>query len=131
MTAEELQQLLAAGNTTLELQLQYFGSSLRGTPQWKRARRSELLDLIEELGMPTFFFTTSAADIHWPDLQLLLMKHEGEEAEDGIVESRGKNSRAVRNPHVVSAFFVRHCQLLIDHVINSEGHLKNYWLIFE
>ena len=73
ISAEELQELLAGGNRYIENQLHYFASSLRGTPQWKLARRFELLDLIEEVGMPTFFVTTSAADLHWPDLQLLMM----------------------------------------------------------
>ena len=131
MTAEELQQILDAGNRSLEGQLQYFGSTLRGTPQWKNARRFELLDLIEELGMPTFFFTTSAADIHWPDLQLLMMRHEGAVVEDGNINSAGRNGRVVRNPHLVSAFFTRRCQLLIDEVVNGDGHLKNHWVIFE
>ena len=131
MTAEELQQLLAAGNRSLEYQLQYFGSTLRGTPQWKRARRAELLDVIEEMGMPTFFFTTSAADIHWPDLQLLMMRHEGATAQDATIDNTGRNGRVVRNPHLISAFFVRRCQLLIDQVVNSRGHLKAHWVIFE
>ena len=123
MTAEELQQILDAGNRSLEGQLQYFGSTLRGTPQWKNARRFELLDLIEELGMPTFFFTTSVADIHWPDLQLLIMRHEGAMVEDGNINGAGRNGRVVRNPHLVIAFFTRRCRLLIDEVVNGDGLL--------
>ena len=60
ISAEELRELLTGGNRSIENQLHYFASSLRGTPQWKHARRSEPLDLNEEVGMSTFFFTTSA-----------------------------------------------------------------------
>ena len=95
ISAEELHELLAGGNGPIEHQLHYFASSLHGTPQWKRARRSELLDLIEEVGMPTFFLTTSAAARHWPDLQLLMMQQEGA-ATDGSVVDDGRNDRVVR-----------------------------------
>ena len=131
ISAEELQQVLAGGNRSVEHQLHYFASSLRGTPQWKRARRSELLDLIEEVGMPTFFFTTSAADLHWPDLQLLMMQQEGTATDDSVVDDAGRNGRVVRNPHVAGAFFSRRLQLLLEHVVNSEGQLQHYWAIFE
>ena len=43
----------------------------------------------------------------------------------------GRNGRVVRNPHVAGAFFMRRLQLFLEHVVNSEGHLKHYWVIFE
>ncbi|KAF0310335.1 hypothetical protein FJT64_018670 [Amphibalanus amphitrite] len=125
ISAEELQQVLAGGNRTIEHQLHYFASSLRGTPQWKRARRFELLDLIEEVGMPAFFLTTSAADLHWPDLQLLMMQQEGAAVDDIVVDDGGRNGRIVRNPHVAGVFFSRRLELLLEHVVNSQGHLKH------
>ena len=131
ISAEELHELLAGGNRSIENKLHYFARSLRGTLQWKLARRSELLDLIKEVGMPTFFLTTSAADLHWPDLQLLMMQQEGAAADGNAVDDVGRNGRVVRNPHVAGAFFTRRLQLLLEHVVNSEGHLSHYWVIFE
>ena len=113
ISAEELHELLAGGNRSIENKLHYFARSLRGTLQWKLARRSELLDLIKEVGMPTFFLTTSAADLHWPDLQLLMMQQEGAAADSNAVDDVGRNGRVVRNPHVAGAFFTRRLQLLL------------------
>ena len=45
-------------------------------------------------------FLTSADDLHWLDLQLLLMPLEG--AETGAIDDAGSNDRIVRNPHGAS-----------------------------
>ena len=131
MSAEELQRLLSGGNTSIQNKLMYFGSSLRGSLQWKKTRRSELLDLIDEKGLPTFFITLSAADLHWPDLQSMMMRHELASTDIDIIDDAGRNGRVVRNPHFVAAFFVQRCQFFLTTVVNSEGKMKDYWLIFE
>ena len=59
------------------------------------------------------------------------MRNEGEIADNDVIDGAGRNGRVVRNPHIVGAFFTRRCQYLLDIVINREGHLKSYWLIFE
>ena len=57
--------------------LQRYVSKVQGTNQYWYQRLQELLALLEQKGCPTFFFTFSAADSHWPDLQRLLQNDEG------------------------------------------------------
>ena len=98
-----------SGSRAIEFGLTHFGGHIRGTLQWKLSRRLELYDMVEFIGLPTFFLTLSAADAHWPDLQLLMKRHEGGNAEDfsDTVDDAGRNGRVVRNPHFAGAFFIR------------------------
>src|SRR5579859_661171 len=41
------------------------------TPFWQR-HRSQLIQMIEQIGSPHLFFTLSAADLHWPQLHRII-----------------------------------------------------------
>src|SRR5579859_1133061 len=41
------------------------------TPFWQR-HRSQLIQMIEQVGSPHLFFTLSAADLHWPQLHWII-----------------------------------------------------------
>ena len=77
MTLEELRNLLQLGDTATCYRLFLFGSQLRGTAAWKRARRAELLDMMDAIGLPHFFITWSSADVQWDLLQQTLQQSEG------------------------------------------------------
>ncbi len=70
MTMEELKQMVnsMSANQTVN-RLQRYVSKVQGMNQYWYQRLQELLALIEQKDCPTFFFTFSAADMHWPDLQ--------------------------------------------------------------
>ena len=69
--------------------------------QWKLSKRLELADMMAFLGLPTFI-TFSAVDLHWPDLEYLLKKHEeGSIPPNAEIDEAGRNGRAIRNPHLV------------------------------
>ena len=71
--------------------------------------------MISFIGMPTFFITFSAADLHWPDLQYLLQRHEeGPLPADAEIDEAGRNGRVIRNPHLVDAFFVKRIELFFE-----------------
>ncbi|KAK3917121.1 Serine--pyruvate aminotransferase, mitochondrial [Frankliniella fusca] len=44
------------------------GSRLRTTKSYWNSRCGELLDMVQQIGDPTVFFTLSAADYYWPNL---------------------------------------------------------------
>lgn len=50
----------------------HYASSLRGTKQYWQRQRSRLLSMVNTLGVPTIFFTHSAADLQWPELAKLI-----------------------------------------------------------
>jgi Tfp pilus assembly protein PilN len=76
MTMEELKQMV--NSRSANQMMNRYVSKVQGTNQYWYQRLQELLALIEQKDCPTFFFTFSAADMHWPDLQRLLQNDEGE-----------------------------------------------------
>ena len=70
---------------------------VQGTNPYWYQRLQELLTLIEQKGCPTFFFTFSAADSYWPELQRLLQNEE-----DATQTERGQ--AVIDNPHLTDWF---------------------------
>lgn len=46
----------------------HYATSLHGTRQYWMRQRSRLIAMVDTLGLPTIFFTHSAADLQWPEL---------------------------------------------------------------
>ena len=118
MSLDELQELLRAGDSAISKRLFHFGAGLRGTPSWKGARRGELLDMMDTLGLPHFFMTWSAADTQWNRLQALLMDAAGEESAE--VNDAGRNRRVNEHPALVNAWFVKRTELFME-TIGKKG----------
>ncbi|KAK3929433.1 Bifunctional lycopene cyclase/phytoene synthase [Frankliniella fusca] len=59
-----------------------YGSNIRGTREFWSSRSNELTALCDFLGLPTIFFTASAADMRWPRLKELICEHQGLSAVD-------------------------------------------------
>ena len=132
MSLDELNELLQHGNKSIEIGLMHFGSNIRGTKMWKVSKRLELKDMIDFIGPPTFFCTCSCADVHWPFMQKLLKRHEEGPLPDDIeIDERERIGRVSRNPHLVSAFFVKRFKLFIEEIINKNNNLAHHWAIFE
>jgi len=45
-----------------------YAANITNSDAYWTKRRNELLATIEQRGLPTFFFTFSYANLHWPDL---------------------------------------------------------------
>ena len=129
---EELRNLLRSGNKALEFGLTHFAGHIRGTLQWKLSKRLELHDMVDFVGLPTFFITLSAADSHWTDLQIMMKRHEEGNSTNFTeeVDDAGRNGRVVRNPHMVDAFFIKRLRLFLEHVIGHDK-MNHFWFIFE
>lgn len=57
-------------DSQLAEELLHLGSSMRGTrPYWNKCHLELTSYMINQIGSPTFFFTLSAVDTKWPDLQ--------------------------------------------------------------
>ena len=99
-------------NPGLIKKLMFYNSNLRGTRSYWYARGQELLSMVEQLGLPTLFFTLSAADLHWPDLFQLLAPDE-----DLDTMSEAKRRKLVeQNPAKVDAFFSERGETFITEV---------------
>ena len=98
MTIEELREMVnSMSGKQMVHQLQRYVSKVQGTNPYSYQRLQELLALIEQKGCPTFFFTFSAADSYWPELQRLLQNEE-----DATRSERGQ--AVIDNPHLTYCF---------------------------
>ncbi|CAB4017851.1 ATP-dependent DNA helicase PIF1, partial [Paramuricea clavata] len=125
MTMEELKQMINSMSANQMVnRLQRYVSKVQGTNQYWYQRLQELLALIEQKACPTFFFTFSAADMHWPELQRLLQNDEG--------ASRSERAQAViDNPHLTDWFFMQRLQEFVRHWLNGVLDAEWHWYRFE
>lgn len=56
----------------------HYGASLCGTEQYWFRQRSRLISLVDTIGLPTTFFTHSAADLQWSELAHLICPDEAD-----------------------------------------------------
>ena len=59
---ESLQQLIRTE------QAYKFLKNIRGSPAYWQSELYDILAMLQSLGIPTFFLTLSAADLHWPEM---------------------------------------------------------------
>ena len=65
---ELVNQLQDMPNDKISDRVARFGSSLCRTCSYWNKSKTELTNMINQQGTPTFFFTLSAIDTKWPDL---------------------------------------------------------------
>ena len=104
-----------------------YGAKIRASKPYWSQRCGELVDMIEQLGMPTVFLTLSAADYHWPDQFRFI---------DPLVDfstltERDRKALNHDNPDKVDFFFVKRAELFIDYVLKPIFGLKDMWHRFE
>ena len=81
--------------------------ALRGTSQFWFKQRSRLISMVDTLGMPTVFFTHSAADGQWPELARLICSDKK--------DSSTSRSKAVSdNPAIADWFFYHRISKFVD-----------------
>ncbi len=102
----------------------HYASALRGTRQYWFRQRCRLVSMIDTLGLPTIFFTHSAADLQWSELARLMCPE--------VPESSASRSRALNdNPAIPDWFFheriVRYIEAFYIHVLG----VTDFWLRFE
>ena len=81
--------------------------------------------IISHVGAPTFFFTFSSADMHWPDLHALFSSS----LSDTTPESRRQN--IINNPHITDWFFTQRLENFIKHWLYNSLDAEWHWYRFE
>ena len=64
----DLQRLIFNGQAFLFLQ------QILGSPPYGKKFQNEVLAMVKQLGMPTWFMTLSCADLHWKELLTIICK---------------------------------------------------------
>ena len=110
LTTEDLQQMAANGNSSVFLSKisRYLRNITGSTAYWQKAKE-DLKAIVTHAGPPTFFFTFSSADLHWPELHTLFKS----DNTDPTVENRREN--VINNPHITDWFFTQRLESFIKH----------------
>ena len=72
-------------------------SNITGSNAYWHKAKEDLKAIISHAGPPTFFFTFSSADMHWPELHALFSTDS-----DNTAENRRQN--VINNPHITDWF---------------------------
>ena len=71
LTVDELRDMVGREGEAFSNRVLHYAASLRGTRQYWFRQQSRLISMVDTLGLPTIFFTHSAADLQWPELAYL------------------------------------------------------------
>ena len=91
LSLDELRDMVGRQGESFCNRVLHYAASLRGTKQYWFRQRSRLLSMVDTLGLPTIFFTHSAADLQWPGLANLICPDN-----PGCISSRTK--AVIENP---------------------------------
>ncbi|KAK3922134.1 ATP-dependent DNA helicase [Frankliniella fusca] len=101
----------------------YQSSNIRGTKPYWKTRTGELMDMVEELGLPTIFLTLSCADLHWPDLFRVLTGNE----DNSKLTEKERRDLLQKNPYIVDSFFHERVECFIETILKPKFKVLDYW----
>ena len=124
LSLDELRDMVGREGEAFSNRVVHYAASLRGTKQYWFRQRSRLIAMVDTLGLPTIFFTHSAADLQWPELAHLICSE--------APQSRSSRTTAViENPAVADWFFHHRVQKFIEVFYVGILGATDYWMRFE
>ena len=124
LTVDELQDMVGIEGESFSNRVLHYASSLRGTRQYWFKQRGRLISMVDTLGLPTIFFTHSAADLQWPELAQLICPEDSN-------TSRSRIKAVNNNPALADWFFYHRVQKFVDAFYLGVLKATDYWLRFE
>ena len=124
LSVEELRDMVGREGEVFSNRVMHYATSLRGTRQYWFKQRSRLVAMVDMLGLPTIFFTHSAADLHWPELAHLICPDDP--------NSTSSRSKALQqNPAIADFFFHQRIVKFVDAFYVGVLGATDFWLRFE
>lgn len=123
LSIDDLRDMVGREGETFSNRVLRYAASLRGTRQYWLQQRSRLIAMVDTLGIPTIFFTHSAADFQWPDLAHLFQESDTEEF--------NQREAIVENPAIADWFFYYRVQKFVECFYVGILKASDYWLRFE
>ena len=83
-------------------------SSIKGTPAYWKKKLFEVLAMVKQLGIPTFFMTLSCADLRWNELVEIIPKLNRLDFSDDVIKNMTYQERCNtlnKNPVLVARHF--------------------------
>ena len=124
LSVQDLKDMVGQQGERFSKQVTHFGNTLRGTASYWFRQRSRLISMVDTLGLPTVFFTHSAADLQWPELAQLMCP-------DDPNDPRQRHKALVQNPAIADWFFYQRVQVYLKHFYTDVLGATDYWLRFE
>ena len=126
LTTEDLRDMVGRlSSEQLMSRLQRYAAKVQGSHPYWFQRYCELRTLIEQKGPPTFFWTVSSADNHWPELHSL-MPHPPN-AEDYSTRIHA----VIDNPHITDWFFTTKLTDWVQHWLYDALGAEWHWYRYE
>ena len=124
LSVEELRDMVGREGEAFSNRVLHYASSLRGTRQFWFKQRARLIAMVDTLGLPTVFFTHSAADLQWPELARLICPDDP--------DSSSTRCRALmENPAIADWFFHYRIKKFITAFYVGVLGATDYWMRFE
>ena len=124
LTLDDLRDMVGREGEFFTNRVMHFASSLRGTSQFWFKQRGRLISMVDKLGMPTVFFTHSAADGQWPELAHLICP-------DNKDSSTIRSKAVADNPAIADWFFYHRISKFVDTFYTDVMGAVDYWYRFE
>lgn len=124
LSTEDLREMVHHGGESLANRVQHFGYNIHGTRAYWFSQRSRLIAMIDSLGLPTIFFTHSAADTQWPELANLISPAD-------VISQTSRVQAVNQNPAVADWFFYKRIQYFINDYYVGVLKTVDYWYRLE
>ena len=124
LSVDELRDMVGREGDAFSNRVLHFASSLHGTRQYWYKQRSRLIAMVDTLGLPTVFFTHSAADIQWPELARIICPEDPD-------SSASRSKALMENPAIADWFFYQRIHKFIDVFYKQVLGASDYWVRFE
>ena len=121
---EELRDMVGREGEAFSNRVLQYAASLQGTRHYWFKQRSRLIAMVDTLGLPTLFFTHSAADLQWPELACLICP-------DDTEYSFSRNKAVLENPAIADCSFYHRIQKFIEAFYVCVLGATDYWMRFE
>ena len=106
--------------------LQRYAAKIQGSSQFWYQKYQELRALLDQKGSPTFFWTLSAADYHWPNLHRLMPHPPGTEITNSM-----RIQAVINNTHLTDWFFTSRVSQWVNHWLYNTLCAEWHWYRLE
>jgi hypothetical protein len=132
----DLKEMVEKGDHSWISDICYYGSMVRGSVPYWRARRDEINSWIQYHvsagnGAPAAFMTLSCAEFHWPDVKRLLKQRCSIAGDPRWKESEVNSTLVHEYTVVIQEYFQLRVKNWFETVGKKAFGIKHYWLRFE
>ena len=138
ITAGHLQNPAVLEQLVRNEQVYKFLKNVRGSPAYWQDQLYEVLAMLQTLGIPTWFLTLSAADLHWPEMIQAVAVQFGRKftQKDVLKMSIADRSRYLcQNPITGVQMFQQRIEAFFSEYLLSDaqplGHITDYVIKIE